>query len=94
MGWLSDLWKYGLTSTQRARSRDAERHTRALAAYEQELAALPRADARVAAERILANPRFIRVVRWSTPPVPPPKLAPALPRRAFFYVAGREGAGR
>jgi hypothetical protein len=82
MGWLSDLWKYGFTPTQRARSLDAERYAQALAAYEEELAALSAPDAHMAAERVLAKPRFIRVVRWGALPTRRPEFAPAL--RAFF----------
>lgn len=82
MGWLSDVWKYGFTPTQRARSRDAERFAQALAACEQELAALSALDASASAERVLASPRFIRAVSWSTPPAPRQELAPAL--RSFF----------
>ena len=91
MGWLSDLWKYGFTPTQRACGRDAERFAHALAAYEQELAALSGPDARVAAESVLAKPRFIRVVRWSAPPTPRRELAPAL--RAFFGSVQRVEGG-
>ena len=78
MGWLSDLWKYGFTRTQRARSRGAERYAQALAAYEQELADLPAADARVAAEQVLASPRFISVFPWTVAAAPGPELAPTL----------------
>src|SRR5574338_951299 len=78
MGWFSDLRKYGLTAAQRARSRAAERYAHALAAYEQELAALSAPDARMAAERVLDGPRFIRAIRWSAPPTLPAELAPGL----------------
>ena len=54
MGWLSDLWKYGFTAEQRARSRGAKRYVQAITAYEQELAGLPAPDARAQAERVVA----------------------------------------
>ena len=76
--WLADLWKYGFTAAQRARSRDAERYAQALDVYGRALADLPAAEARVAAERVLASPRFIRTLPWQGPPAPHPELAPAL----------------
>jgi hypothetical protein len=82
MDWLSDLWKYGFTAKQRAASRDAERYSRALTAYEGELAALTPAEARAAAERVLAAPRFIRTTPWHDAPPPHTELAPVL--REFF----------
>ena len=91
MRWLSDLWKYGFTPTQRARSRDAERFAHALAACEQDLAALSGADARAAAEKVLADPRFIRVVRWSAPPTLRGDLALAL--RTFLGSVQRVEGG-
>jgi len=82
MGWLSDLWKYGFTADQRARSRAAERYVQALDAYERELDGLSAEHARAAAERVLAAPRFIRVVRWAVPQAPRAELAPTI--REFF----------
>jgi hypothetical protein len=88
MRWLSDLWKYGFTPQQRARTRGAERYAQAIRAYEKELVALSAAEARTGAERILAAPRFIRVVPPSRTPHPThPELAPAL--RAFFHTIQR-----
>jgi hypothetical protein len=78
MDWLSDLWKYGFTAKQRAASRDAERYSQALRAYEGELAALTPAEARAAAERVLAAPRFIRTTPWHDAPPPNTELAPVL----------------
>jgi hypothetical protein len=82
MDWLSDLWKYGFTARQRAASRDAERYSQALRAYEGELAALTPDEARAAAERLLAAPRFIRTTPWHDAPPPHTELAPVL--REFF----------
>ena len=59
----------------------------ALEAYERELATLPAPEARAAAERVLAAPRFLRVTRWQGPPLPHPALAPML--AAFFQVIQR-----
>ena len=88
MGWLSDLWRYGFSSTAvRTRGRAVDRYLRALEAYERELAALPAADARAAAEQVLAAPRFLRVTRRQDPPALPPELAPTL--REFFHVIQR-----
>ena len=87
MGWLSDLWKYGVTSEQRARSRGAERYAHAIAAYEEELAALSAPEARARAERVIAAPRFIRVVPWTVPRPTHPELAPVLD--AFFRSVQR-----
>jgi hypothetical protein len=82
MGWLFDLWKYGFTDEQRTRSRAAERYAQALDEYERELDGLSAQKARAAAERVLAAPRFIRVVRWPMPQAPRGRLAPLL--REFF----------
>jgi hypothetical protein len=82
MDWLSDLWKYGFTAEQRAASRAAEHYVQALEAYERELALLTPAEARAAAERVLAAPRFVRVTPWQDAPPPLTELAPAL--REFF----------
>jgi hypothetical protein len=81
MGWLSDLWKYGITPEQRVRSHAAEHHVQAIGAYERELATLSAAEARTAAERVLVAPRFVRATPWDDSP-PHPELAPAL--REFF----------
>src|SRR5687768_5051754 len=78
MGWLSDVWKYGFTAAQRARSRGVERYVQAIAAYERELAGLPAREARAAAERVLAAPGFTRGIPWRPPPPPHPELAPVL----------------
>ena len=83
MGWLSDLWKYGFTVEQRAASRAAQRYVRAIGAYERELALLTPAEARAAAERVLAAPRFVRATPWHDSPPPRTELAPVL--REFFH---------
>ena len=82
MGWLSELWKYGFTDEQRAASRAAERYVQALNAFEQEFATLTPSEARTAAERVLAAPRFVRVTPWQDAPPPNAELAPTL--REFF----------
>ena len=87
MGWLSDLWRYGFSTAQRRRGRAVERYLDALAAYERELAALPDTEARAEAERVLATPRFLRVTRWQSPPLPRVELAPSLSE--FFRVMQR-----
>jgi len=87
MDWLSDLWRFGFSTSERTRGRAVKRYLRALEAYERELAALPAPEARAAAERVLAAPRFLRVTRWQDPPPPRPELAPALGE--FFQVIQR-----
>ena len=87
MGWLSDLWRYGFTAAQRARSRGAKRYAEAITAYEQELAGLPAPDARAQAERVIASPRFIRIVPWPAPRPARAELAPDV--GAFFGVVQR-----
>ena len=87
MGWLSKLWKYGFTAQQRAQSRSAERYVQAIGAYEEEVNALSATEARARAERVLAAPRFIRVVRWPTAGPTRPDFAPVL--GAFFHTIQR-----
>ena len=82
MGWLSDLLKYGFTAEQRAASRASERYVQTLEAYERELASLPQAEARAAAERVLASSRFVRAAPRHDAPPGHTELAPAL--REFF----------
>jgi len=70
MGWLADVWKHGLTPTQRALSRVVERYAAAVAAYERELATLPAAAAREHAGHVLAASPFVRGLAWAGAPAP------------------------
>jgi hypothetical protein len=70
MGWLADLWRYGVTPAQRAASRDAERYAAGISAYERELDTLSAAAARQRAELVLTASPFVRGVAWRDGPVP------------------------
>lgn len=93
MGWLANLWRYGVTPAQRSSSRAAERYAAAISAYERELETLPAAAAREQAERVLTASPFVRGVAWRDgPALLVGDLAPA--QREFFRRLRRVEAVR